>query len=81
MSILRCYGYKTKNDCWYGICIDLNLAVESDSPENLKKKMREVVDSYLETVFDTEDKTSIPQLLKRKAPFFDWFTYYVIKLS
>lgn len=78
--ILRCYGHKTKKNRWYGVCLDLNLAVESDSPEGLKKKMSEVIDSYLETVFDTEDKTSIPQLLKRRAPLLDWITYYKISI-
>ena len=78
--LLRCYGYKTKKNLWYGVCLDLNLAVESESPEGLKKKMSEVIVSYLETVFNTEDKASIPQLLKRRAPLLDWITYYKISI-
>ena len=78
--LLRCYGYKTKKNRWYGVCLDLNLAVESDSPEGLKKKMSGVIVSYLETVLNTEDKASIPQLLKHRAPLLDWLTYYKIRI-
>jgi len=42
--------------------------------------MSEVIVSYLETVFNTEDKASIPQLLKRRAPLLDWLTYYKIRI-
>lgn len=77
--ILRCYGRKTEKGNWFGLCLDFNLAVEAESPELLKKKMNEVIISYIETVFDTDDKRSIPQLFSRRAPFRDWLVYYIIK--
>ena len=79
--ILRCYGHKTEKGNWFGVCLDLNLAVEAESPELLEQKMGEAIVSYIETVLDTDDKRSIPQLLSRRAPIYDWFMYYLIKLA
>jgi len=78
--ILRCYGRRLKKGSYYGVCIDLNLAVEAESQEKLKKKMCDVINSYLETVLDTDDKNSIPQLLYRRAPIQDWLRYYYIRI-
>lgn len=77
--ILRCYGYQRKDNCCFGLCLDFNLAIEAESPEQLKQKMKEVVLSYIETVLDTNDEESIPQLLSRRAPMHDWLIYYLIK--
>ena len=79
--VLRCYGYKKRNNRWYGVCIDFNLAVEADSPEELKQKMGEIIYSYIETVIDTDDKASIPNLISRKAPIRDFVIYYVMRLA
>ncbi len=78
--LLRCYGYKT-DARWYGVCIDLNLAIEADNITELKKKMSEVIETYIDTVIDTEDKDSIPDLLSRSAPLKDWVLYYLIKTA
>ena len=78
--ILRCYGYQ-KNNRWIGICLNFNLAVEAESPEELRQKMHEVIESYIETVLDTEDKDSIPALLSRRAPLYDWIIYGLIKFA
>ena len=77
--ILRCYGHRTGEDRWYGVCLDLNLAAEADSDEHLKQKLNEMITSYIETVLDTEDKESIPELLMRRAPLKDWIIYYFVK--
>ena len=76
--VLRCYGREIDNDKWYGVCINLNLAVEASSPDELMGKMKEVILSYLETVLDTKDDKSIPELLSRRAPIYDWIVYYCI---
>lgn len=78
--ILRCYGYRLKEGLYYGVCVDLNLAVEAESPKKLKKKMNDVIISYIDTVLDTNDKDSIPQLIYRRAPIQDWLLYYFIKM-
>ena len=77
--VIRCYGYQPKKGFYVGVCLDFNLSVEASSPEQLKQKMKEVIISYIETVLDTNDKESIADLLKRRAPIRDWVFYYVIK--
>lgn len=79
--VLRCYGHRKKNGRWYGVCIDLNLAVEAYSKEELEDKIKAVILSYLETVYDTDDEQSIPNLLSRRAPLYDWVMYYFIGLK
>jgi len=78
--VLRCYGYRQKNNRWYGVCLNLNLAAEADSPSELRQKIHEMIESYFEAVSDTDDKNSIPELLSRKAPTSDWIKYYLIRL-
>ena len=76
--ILKCYGYKIEENKWVGICLNFNLAVEAESPEGLVEKTAEVVASYIETVLDTKNRESIPELLSRRAPIGDWLKYYLI---
>jgi hypothetical protein len=78
--VLRCYGHKTRKGPYVGVCLEFDLAVEAESPEELKMKMIDVIKSYIQTVLDTEDKASIPHLLSRKAPLKDWVLYYIISL-
>lgn len=78
--ILRCYGYEQKDGKWFGLCLDLNLAVEAHSQEHLRHKMKDAIVSYFYAVYDSEDEGSIPQLLMRRAPIKDWVLYYLIKL-
>ena len=75
--VLRCYGYKGSS-FWVGHCIDLDIAVQAENIVELKSKMEQAISSYLETVLDTEDRDSIPALLKRRAPLFDHFKYHAI---
>ena len=77
--VLRCYGYKFKNVSYTGVCVDLNIAVQADSPDALKKKMGDAINSYFEAVLDTDDRQSIPALIERRAPIQDWAIYYLIK--
>jgi hypothetical protein len=74
--ILRCYGYR-KGNKWIGVCVDLDIAAEADSLDDLKNKLNSMIHSYVETVCDTEDKSSIPYLIKRRSPLPDWFRYYL----
>ncbi len=78
--VLRCYGRKTEKGNLVGVCLDLDIAVEAESIEGLKIKMRQAVASYLGAVLDTDDKASIPHLLPRRAPLKDWAIYYFIKM-
>ena len=77
--VLRCYGHKTEKGNLVGVCLDLDIAVEAESIEELKKKMSQAVASYIEAVLDTNDRSSIPALFTRRAPFKDLIIYYYIK--
>jgi predicted RNase H-like HicB family nuclease len=77
--VLRCYGHKTKKGTWFGLCLDFNLAAEAASREELRKKINEMIATYIESVLDTQDSGSVPELLSRRAPVHDWLIYYLIK--
>lgn len=78
--ILRCYGYRTRKGNWYGVCLNFDIAVEAEDKDHLKRKMHDVLVSYVESVKDTEDNSSIPFLLSRRSPIKDWLIYYGIRL-
>ncbi len=78
--VLRCYGHQVKGGRWYGVCLNLNLAAEAESLEELRKKLHEMIESYIDAVLDTNDADSIPILLSRRAPLLDWLTYCFISL-
>ena len=79
--VLRCYGYQIGNKPWVGVCLNFNLAVQADTREELQQKMHEVIESYIDTVLDTNDRGSIPDLLTRRAPMGDWIIYGLIKVA
>jgi hypothetical protein len=78
--ILRCYGCKTGDKPFVGVCIDLNIAVQAESQAELRQKMNNAIVDYIDTVLDTEDKSSIPSLIYRRAPMRDFLIYYLIKI-
>ena len=75
---LRCYGYQTLENKWVVKCIDLALVVEEDTIEEAKKSLEDSVVGYINTVIETNDKESIPRLLKRKSPLSDRLHYHFI---
>jgi len=77
--VFNCYARKKKRGGWYGVCLELNLAAEADSPNELKKELNSMIVSYIETVLNTKDHDSIPALLERRAPLLDWIKFYWIK--
>ncbi|MEA3348934.1 MAG: hypothetical protein U9Q39_07765 [Pseudomonadota bacterium] len=77
--VLRCYGYRS-GKYLVGHCIDLDIAVQAENIAELKHKMEQAVTSYMETVLNTENKSSIPALLKRQAPLSAKLKYHAINL-
>ena len=65
--ILRCYGER-KKDVWQAFCIDLNLAVQGKSAEEVKIKLSKQIESYLYDATVGEDREYAAQLLSRKSP-------------
>ena len=78
--ILRCYAHRTEKGNLVGVCIDLDICVEASTEAELKRKMSDAISSYLESVLDTEDPASVPDLLVRRAPLRDLAIYYLIKI-
>lgn len=76
--MLRCYGHRKKNGRYFGVCLELNIAAEAYSAEELKEKLEAMIRSYIAAVLDTRDKDSVPILMSRKAPLRDWVVYYLI---
>jgi hypothetical protein len=65
--ILRCYA-ESKNGLWQAFCIDLCLAAQGDSFEEVRDKIHSQIFDYLDDVLCGEDREFADQLLNRKAP-------------
>lgn len=78
--VLKCYGTRLSSGQYFAVCLDFNLAVEADSIKEVKRKMVDAIESYVETVIDTKDKESIPALLKRPAPLQYWLKFYLVRI-
>jgi hypothetical protein len=63
---LHCYA-EGRDGEWEAICLDLDIAVQGRSFEEVFSSLREAVSLYLETVADLEPKEQ-RSLLRRSAP-------------
>ena len=77
--ILRCYGER-KGDVWQAFCIDLNLAAQGKTAEEVKRKLEQQIQSYLYDALAGADKEYALQLLSRKAPLSFRVKYHYYKL-
>ncbi|MBW2167487.1 MAG: hypothetical protein JRG74_15810 [Deltaproteobacteria bacterium] len=66
-TTLRCYAEK-KDDIWQAFCIDLNLAVQGETQDEVRAKLHQQIVSYLHDALEGDDKKYAAQLLNRKAP-------------
>lgn len=77
--LLRCY-LERKEGYWQAFCIDLCLAVQGDSQEEVKRKLHAQIHDYLSDIFEGEDRPYAAQLLSRKAPLSQIAKYHYISL-
>lgn len=77
--LLRCYAER-KKDYWQAFCIDLCLAVQGESLDEVRKKLHEQVRDYLLDIFEGEDQPYAEQLLNRKAPLSQIAKYHYINI-
>lgn len=75
--LLRCYAER-KEGYWQAFCIDLCLAVQGDSCEEVTRKLHEQIRDYLSDIVDGEDQPYAAQLLTRKAPLSQIAKYHYI---
>lgn len=66
---LRCYA-EGRDDRWEALCLDLDIAVQGSSFEDVDKALREAVCDYVEYV-STLPEEDQKRLLNRKAPLRD----------
>ncbi len=80
--ILRCYAEK-KDSIWQAFCIDLNLAVQGETRDEVRVKLQRQISSYLYDALEGEDKEYAAQLLSRKAPivFRAKYAFYKILIN
>lgn len=73
--VLRCYAVKDEG-VWVASCIDLSLAVQGDSFEEVKEKLEAMIGEYVYDATVGEDREYAGQLLTRKAPYPEIVKYY-----
>lgn len=77
MRELRCYARK-EGDHYVAMCVDLNVATQADSMEEVKKDLFDAIRGYLICVNQLGDKGK--HLLHRRAPLSYWMEYYTIMI-
>ena len=73
--VLRCYAENSDNQ-WQAICLDLNLAAQADTFEEVESKLRDMINEYVFDALVGEDKEHSDYFLSRKAPWSLWLKYY-----
>lgn len=72
-------GYvERKNGVWQAFCIDLCLAVQGESKDEVVTKLHEQIHDYLQDIFEGEDRPYASQLLSRKAPLAQIAKYHYL---
>lgn len=74
-TTLRCYA-RPEREHYIGQCLELDLAVQADSLPEVRRKMEECLQSYLESL----DGENVHDLFPRPAPLHVWLDYYRVCL-
>lgn len=77
--ILKCYA-EYKDSCWQAFCLDFDLAVQSETFEDARKKLQDAVSDYVYDALAGEDKEHAQALLRRRAPYRMYLKFYYIAL-
>lgn len=76
--LFRCYARRTEG-VWVAMCVDLTLAVQGDSLEEVKAKLGAQISDYVRDAL-TVDHAYAEQLLSRAAPLRYRLEYHAIRL-
>jgi hypothetical protein len=76
---LRCYAEQEENNTWFAICIDLNLAAQADTFEEVRAELHKMVRDYVMEAL-TVDAQHIEDLIPRHAPWPFLLRYYWLSL-
>ena len=78
---LRCYAKQLRVGQWYAMCIDLNIDAEAETLQGVKSSLEDAILGYLETVTDTDSRSSFEALLRRPASWSHRLFYYFAKYA
>lgn len=80
--VLRCYARRSGRvkTRWVAHCIDLDLWAAGDSLVEARQGLENAISGYITTVLDTDDRDSIPRLLRRRAPLRFVLLWHLIRL-
>ena len=73
--ILRCYAER-KDGQWQAFCLDLCLAAQGESFEEVKRSLEAMIREYVVDALAGVDKEFAGKLLRRPAPLKYWLAYY-----
>lgn len=77
---LRCYAQR-QGDLYVAVCVDLSLAAQADTMDEVKRKLDEQISSYLEDLFKGDDRKHMRDLFPRRAPLRFVLRFYAIWLT
>jgi predicted RNase H-like HicB family nuclease len=66
-SDLGCYAWGEDGD-WEGICLDLDIAVQGESFEEVRTLLNDAIQGYLDSL-KGEKPENVRRLLNRRSPF------------
>ncbi|WP_052123108.1 hypothetical protein [Gallibacterium anatis] len=72
-KIIRCMAYK-KGDLYIAVCLDLSLAAQGDSMEEVVSKLEAQIKDLIDEA--NSEPQYAAQLLNRPAPLSLWIKYY-----
>lgn len=75
MRDLLCYAHGSDGS-WEAICVDLDIAVQGGTREDVMTRLEEVVGSYIEAAL-AEEPSVAKQLLARAAPWHVRATHWI----
>lgn len=76
---LRCFAEQESDGSWFAACIDLNLAAQGGSAEDVRRKLHAQIHDYIEDAL-TEDSSFFGDLIPRRAPISLFVRYHAIRV-
>ena len=77
---LRCYAEQLSDGQWQAFCLDLTLAAQGDSYQDVRRKLNDMAKEYVFDALAGADKEFAFSLLCRRAPFKYWAKFYFLVL-
>lgn len=74
--LIRCIALR-ENGQWVAICLPFDLAAQGATVDEVKVKMREQINNYLQDALVGQDRKHAADLLNRRAPLKYWALYWV----